>query len=255
MSVHTRVLLLAGLSIAVAAAVMTATVVHSPTPSTGAPPKQVLSLAASSTSNTITVVGVGTASAVPDAAELDLGVSATRPSVRDAVSQATADMNHLLSAIRGQGVQDKDIQTASISIYQQTNCCPQTVTGYTSSNSLTINVHHVSNVTPIMEAAIDAVGNDLQMNGISLSVSDPTGMNKSARAAAMSDATARAKDWAGLTGHHVGGLLAVSEIIAAAPAQVCQGGCGKGGAGGGVPIQPGQTTITVTVAATYELVT
>jgi uncharacterized protein YggE len=254
MSAHTRFLVVAGLAIGVVSAVLTAILINSSRPPSSSPPQQVVSLAASSTTNSITVVGVGAASAVPDAAELDLGVSATRPNVRDAVSQATADMNHLLAAIRGQGVQDKDIQTASISIYQQSNCCPQTVTGYTSSNSLTINVHHVSNVTPIMEAAIDAVGNDLQMNGIMLSVSDPTAMNKSARAAAMSDANARAQDWAGLTGHHVGGLIGVSEIIAAAPAQVCQGGCGKGSAGG-VPIQPGETTITVTVAATYELVT
>jgi uncharacterized protein YggE len=255
LSAQTRFLVTAALLVTLVSAVLTAILINSSRPNPiSAPPQQVLSLAASSTSNTVTVVGAGTASGVPDAAELDLGVSATRPNVRDAVSQATADMNHLLSAIRGQGVQDKDIQTASISIYQQTNCCPQTVIGYTSSNSLTIKVHHVSNVTAIMEAAIDAVGNDLQMNGIILSVSDPTAMNKSARAAAMSDANARAQDWAGLTGHHVGGLIGVSEIIAAAPAQVCQGGCGKGSAGG-VPIQPGQTTITVTVAATYELVT
>jgi uncharacterized protein len=257
MSKQSRLFLGIGVAIAVLSAVLSAVIVISfrPAPAASAPP-QVLTLAASSGGNTITVVGTGTASGVPDEAQLDLGVQATRPTVRDAVTQATADTNKLLSAIRSQGVQDKDIQTSSISIYEQTNCCPQTVTGYTSSSQLTITLHHVSTATAVIEVSVDAVGNDLQMNGITLSIADPTAIEKSARAAAMSNATSRAQDWARLAGHHLGGLIAVSEIIAANPVETCQGGCGKGGAGGGgVPIEPGQTTVTITVAATYELLT
>ncbi|MHB8588960.1 MAG: SIMPL domain-containing protein [Candidatus Dormibacteraceae bacterium] len=212
---------------------------------------QVVALAASATPNTITVVGTGSASAAPDEGTLGLGVAATRPSVRDAVNQATTDMNHLLGALHSQGVQDKDIQTSWISIYQQTNCCPQTVTGYTSSNQVTVIVHHVQNATGVIEASIDAVGNDLQLNGINLTVADPTGIMKSARSAAMSDANARAQDWARLAGHKVGGLIDLSEIVA--PSQSPSIGIGKSGAGGGVPIEVGQMSVTVTVTATYEL--
>jgi uncharacterized protein len=212
---------------------------------------QVLALAASSTGNTITVVGTGSASAAPDEGILSIGVAATRPSVRDAVSQATTDMNHLLGALHGQGVQDKDIQTSWISINQQTNCCPQTVTGYASSNQVSVTVHHVASATAIVEASIDAVGNDLQLNGINLQVADTTAITKSARAAAMSDAYARAQDWARLAGHHVGGLIDVSEIVA--PSQAPSLGIGKGGGGGGIPIEIGQMSVTVTFTATYEL--
>jgi uncharacterized protein YggE len=130
------------------------------------------------------------------------------------------------------------------------------VTGYTSSEQLTITLAHISSATALIESAVDAVGDDLQMNGITLAVSNPTNMEKAARAAAMSDAAGRAQDWARLAGHHLGGLIAVSEVIPAAPSETCQGGCGKGGAGGaggGFQIQPGQTTVTITVAVTYEL--
>lgn len=218
------------------------------TPAAASPAPQVLALAASSTSNTVTVVGTGSASAAPDQGTLSIGVSATRPNVRDAVSQATTDMNRLLGALHGQGVQDKDIQTSWISIYQQTNCCPQTVNGYVSSNQVTVTVHHLSNATGVVESAIDAVGNDLQLNGISLSVADPSSVMKSARSAAMSDANARAQDWARLAGHHVGGLIGLSEIVAAQPQPII----GKGGAGG-LPIEGGQTAVTITITATYEL--
>ena len=210
---------------------------------------QVLTLAASSASNTITVVGIGTASAAPDSGTLSLGVTATRPSVRDAVSQATTDMNRLLGALHSQGVQDKDIQTSWISIYQQTNCCPQTVTGYTSSNQVGVTVRHLASATAMIEASIDAVGNDLQLSGINLSIADMGPVTKASRSAAMSDANARAQDWARLAGHHVGGLIGLSEIVATQAQPI---GGGKGG-GGGAPIEAGQTSVTVTVTATYEL--
>jgi len=252
MSAQTRVMVVVGVLIAVVTAATTAVLVNASRPAAlTAPSTQVLTLAASSTGNTVIVAGTGSGVAVPDQASLFLGVTATRPNVRDAVGIASNDMTKLLAAVRGQGVQEKDIQTTYISIGQQTNCCPQSVIGYTASGSITVMVHHLQNVTPLIESAVDAVGNDLQLNGINLSVSDMSSALKAARQFAINDATAKAQDWARLTGHHIGGLIAVSEIFGATP----DTGCCKGGAGGGggFPVQPGQQTSTVTVAVTFEL--
>jgi uncharacterized protein len=215
------------------------------------PSTTVLAASTSSQQTTITVVGSGTATGVPNEATVGIGVQATRPSVSEAVSVAAADMSHLLSALHHQGVADKDIQTSTISIYQQTNCCPQTVIGYQSSNQLTVTIHHLANVSPVIVAAVAAVGNDIQLNGVSLLIGDPTSLVKTARAAAMSDAMARAQVWAGLAHHHVGGIISLSEIVSA-PAPIPCNGCGRGG-GGGIPIQPGQTDVSVTITAVYEL--
>jgi uncharacterized protein len=210
-------------------------------------------LASSTTTqqNTITVVGSGTATGVPDEATLGIGVQATRPDVHSALTAAAADMSRLLSALHHQGVVDKDMQTSSISIYQQTNCCPQIVTGYVATNQLSVTIHHLANVSAVIEAAVAAVGNEVQLNGVSLSIGDPSALVKTARAAAMSDANARAQVWAGLAHHHVGGLIALSELVSG-PTPIPCNGCGKGG-GGGMPIQPGQTDVTVTITAVFEL--
>jgi uncharacterized protein YggE len=203
------------------------------------------------------VVGAGNASAVPDEATVGLGVTATRSDVRGAVNQANTDMGHLLSALHKQGVLDKDIQTTSLAIYQQTNCCPSTVTGYSSSNQVTVTVHHLTNVNGVIEASVGAVGNDIQLNGINLTVANPKGTISAARSLAMADALARAVEWARLAKHHVGSLLGLSEIVAASPSSSCGQGCGSaggfGGGGAGYQIQPGQTSFTVTITATYEL--
>jgi uncharacterized protein YggE len=202
--------------------------------------------------NTITVVGSGTATGVPDQATVGLGVQATRGNVHDAVTVAANEMGKLITALHRQGVADKDIQTSSISIYQQTNCCPQYVTGYVSSNMVSVTIHHLANVSTVVAAAVAAVGNDIQLNGVGLLVADPRPMIKTARTAAMSDAATRAQTWAGLSHHHVGGLLTLSELVSGPTAIQCNQ-CGSAGGGGGMAIQPGQTNLTVTITAVYEL--
>jgi uncharacterized protein len=254
MSAHTRLLVLCGVLIAALAASVTALVIaHPRTSEVSSPPVQTLTLAASSTGNTITVVGVGNGSGTPNQGSLVLGVTATRPAVRDAVSAASADMSRLLDAIHKQGVQDKDIQTASIWIQTQTNCCPQVITGYTANNSVSVTVRSINNITPLTEVAVDAVGNDLQINGVNLYVADQSAMLKTARAAAMSDASAKAQDYARLSGHHLGGLVGVSEVISTTGGFACDQCGGKGAGGGGFQVAPGTQTVTVTVAVTYNL--
>jgi len=252
MSAQARLLVVCGVLIAVAASSLTALAItiSRSAASPGTPP-QVLTLAASGTGNTITVVGVGVGSATPNQAQLYLGVTATRPNVRDAVTVAANDMTHLLTAVHNQGIQDKDIQTTTISVSQQTNCCPQTINGYNASTQIAVTVHSINSATPLVEAAVDAIGNDLQINGINLSVSDQGAMLKTARANAMNDAKAKAQDYATLAGHHVGGLIGVSEIVSTTGGFSCDQCGGKGGAG--VPIQAGVSSVTMTVAVTFEL--
>jgi uncharacterized protein YggE len=223
----------------------------SPTPATQA--LSVATLAASSTADTITVVGSGTSTAVPDQATVVLGVAALRPNVHDAVATANADMNRLLTALHGQGVLDKDIQTISVGINQQTNCCPSVVIGYQASNQVSVTIHHLANVSAVLMAVVDAVGNDVQLNGVNLFVSNPAPSIAAARASAMTDAAARAGAWAKLAGHHVGGMISLSEVVGSTPIYSCGGRCGGAGGGGGLPVQAGQTTFTVTITATYEL--
>jgi uncharacterized protein YggE len=240
-----------GVLIAVVTAYATAVLVNVSRPA-AASPSPLLTLAASATGNTVVVIGSGSGTAVPDQASVYLGVSATKPNVRDAVNSATNDMGKLLSAVRREGVADKDIQTATISINQQTNCCPQNVVGYTAAGQITVTLHSVQKVATLIEAAVDAVGNTLTLNGVNLSVADSSAALKSARQAAINDATAKAQDWARLTGHHIGGLVSVSEYFGA----VSQPAYGKGGAGGGgFQVQPGEQSSFTTVLVTFDLLT
>jgi uncharacterized protein len=241
------------LLLALAGALVTTLVLNSrPVAGAAVPPSTPVAAVAGEV-NTLTVVGQGTATATPDQANISIGVSATRGSVSEALSAAGTDMANLLKSLHGEGVLDKDIQTSALSVGQETNCCPRVVIGYTASSQLSVLVHHIANVGPLHVAAVAAVGNDIQLFGSNLSVSDSAPQAKAARAAAMADATARANQWAALAGRHLGRILSVSEApVAPQYFGGCGGGCGAGG-GGGIPVMAGQTMISLVVTVQYEL--
>ena len=199
--------------------------------------------------DTVTVVGEGTQNATPDNALVSLGVQVKRGSTGDAMNAANSEMNALLNAIKGQGVVDADIQTTGIGVSQQSNGFA--VTGYQAFNTVNVKIHHISNAGSVIAAAQHAVGDDIQLNGITLLLSDNTNQLKGARQTAMNAAAARAKEWAALAGRHLGKVLSVSEIVGnGSAATPCYGQCGGGGGG---PIQAGQVNVTVDVAVVYEL--
>jgi uncharacterized protein YggE len=83
--------------------------------------------------------------------------------------------------------------------------------GYQASNTVNVKIHHLANVPGVIAAAQKAVGDDIQLNGINLTLSDNTTQLQGARQAAMSTAAARAKVWAQLAGRHLGKVL-VAEV-------------------------------------------
>src|SRR5438128_2888305 len=200
--------------------------------------------------DTVTVVGEGTQNATPDNAVLSLGVSARRGNTGDAMNAANTEMAALLKAIKAQGVQDVDIQTSGISVYQDNQ---YGAIGYRAANSVNVKIHHIANVATVIAAAQKAVGDDIQLNGITLQLSDNTTQLKGARQAAMAAAAARAKEWAGLAGRHLGKVLSVSEVIGSGSSSSPCGAGGQCGGGGGAPVQAGQVNVTVDVAVVYEL--
>ena len=243
------VLIVIGALIAIAASAVTAVAVRAGTggASTSA------ALGAGSVAgprDTVTVVGEGTQNATPDNAVLSLGVSVRRGNTGDAMNAANTEMAALLKAIKAQGVQEVDIQTTGISVYQENL---NGAIGYRAANSVNVKVHHIVNVGPVIAAAQKAVGDDIQLNGITLQLSDNTTQLRGARQAAMAAAAARAKEWASLAGRHLGKVLSVSEVVSNGATGSPCGGYGGCGGGGGAPVQAGQANVTVDVAVVYEL--
>ena len=242
------ILIVIGAVIAIAASAVTAVAVRAGTG--GSTQTSVGAGAVAGPRDTITVVGEGTQNATPDNALISVGVSVRRPTAADAMNTANAEMTALLKAIKGQGVLDADIQTTGISIDQDQQ---YNVIAYRAGNTVNVKIHHIVNVGTVIVAAQKAVGDDIQLSGINLQLSDNTTQLKGARQAAMAAAAARAKEWANLAGRHLGKVLSVSEVIGGGSSSSPCGAGGQCGGGGGAPVQAGQVNVTVDVAVVYEL--
>ena len=68
----------------------------------------------------IWVSGQGEVKAVPDVANITLGVQAQAPTVAEAQEKARQVMDAVMAALKNSGIAEKDIQTTGYNIWQQT---------------------------------------------------------------------------------------------------------------------------------------
>ena len=196
--------------------------------------------------HTLLVTGTGMVSAPPNQVVIGLGANAEAASAPLAMTQANADMARLLASLRRQGVQPADISTTELSLYRGYNG------PYQASQSVDVTIHHIANAGTVIAAAMNAVGNDATVSGVTYSIHDPSSEIAAARKAAMANSRVEALQLAQLSGHSIGAVLSVSdELVSSGSTGGCSEGCG--GAGGSVPLSPGVDQVSVTIYVTYAM--
>jgi len=161
------------------------------------------------------VSGEGRASAAPDMAVLGLGVSAKAATVKAANSQVQEAMSDLLDSLEDNGVQEKDIQTSQFSIYPEYDYRndEQILTGYRVSHMVQAKVRDIDKVGEVIDDAVKAGGDLLQVQSISFTIDDTTALRSEAREEAMTDAQAKADELATLAGVSLGNPTYITESI------------------------------------------
>jgi uncharacterized protein len=203
---------------------------------------------------TVSVHGEGEMSAAPDQATIQLGVRTQAETAGDALEENNQRMQALLNTLREAGVAAADMQTSDMSIWPQYRHSPNgtsSITGYEVSNVVSVTIRNLENFGAILDAAVRAGGN--QVNGISFGFSNPDELLDQAREAAMATAQAKAARLAELAGVRLGTVVTISETGAVPPPIMVRAAEGMM-ADAAVPIETGESAVTVTVQVTYELV-
>ncbi len=204
----------------------------------------------------IIVSGVGTVMAKPDTAVLSLGVSTLASTAVQSRDQAASAMNKLLDSLKANGVDEKDIATTQFSLNPEYNYSGTTprLTGYRVTNSVSAKVRNVDHAADTLDAAVNAVGDDLQIGGITFTVDDPSTLTTQARAAAMSEARSKAQQLADEGGVTIGKPTSITEVSSPAPTPIMADMAqGLSASAGRTAIQPGQQEITVSVQVAYAV--
>jgi uncharacterized protein YggE len=205
----------------------------------------------------ISVAGEGRVSAKPDVALITLGVTALRPTVAEARESAAASLTGMIDAIKAGGVAEKDIQTQQLSIYPEYdyNDGNQTLRGFRVSNTVTAKLRDVDKTGDIVDAAVEAGGDEATIQGIAFTIDDPEDLREQARAAAVADAKKRAETLASASGVEIGEPLSISEGGVFEPPIFYDRAAGAPATGetATTPIEPGELDVVINVNVTWAI--
>ncbi len=201
--------------------------------------------------HTISISGSAEKKMTPDTASLSIGVVVRSPTANEASVQNAALMNAVISELKKMGLEDKEIRTSYVSIdpvYDYTST--PTIVAYSASNTVQVTTKMLENVSAMIDSSTAAGAN--QIGGVTFSVSDEqqATLRSELFQAAVADARSKADELASGLGLEIVGVqtASVSDVASVQPiyreAPVAE-------AAGSTPIQPGETTVSLSVQVTY----
>jgi uncharacterized protein YggE len=209
----------------------------------------------------ISVAGEGKVAASPDMATIQVGVVRDADTAREALDANNAAMNRVLAALKGEGIEPRDLQTSGFSINPKyiypkraadgSQSEPK-IAGYTVSNNLTVRVRDLAKLGGLLDLVVTLgvnTGGDIQFTN-----AEPAGIVAKAREFAMKDARARAETLAAAAGVKLGPVIEISESHSAPrPVSLTRGEVLAKAAADAVPVEGGENSYTVNVTARFEI--
>jgi uncharacterized protein YggE len=219
---------------------------------------------------TITVSGVGEATAIPDIATITFTIRETAKTVPEAQKLVEAKAKPALDALTKLGVASKDIKTLSYIVnpkYEyETTICPMSASYCQPKQKLV--GYEVSQTTQVKVRKIDSAGEAIaivgenkisEVSGPAFEVDDIEKIKAEAKEAAIKDARSKAKSTAGSLGVDLGRITGFSEdggynpVPMYARAEMKTFAAGAADSLQTVSLPQGESVIKVNVSITYEL--
>ena len=204
----------------------------------------------------ITVTGSAEVSGTPDTLTASFGVLTVRPSVSEAVAANAAVARGVTATLRARGVPTADIQTQNYSVFPSfITVHERTVpNGYTVGETMVVQLHDLARAGATIDAAIAAGGTSISVQGVTFSLESNKALLARARAKAWVDATAQAKQYATLSGRHLGPAAGIDARVTPSSYDATKlYGATATQAAPSTPIQPGQVSTSVQLTVRFAL--
>ena len=203
------------------------------------------------------ISATGQVTRVPDLAIISAGVQTLRPTATAAIEENAERMERVRAALKRAGIEDKDMQTASINLnpeYRYVENQSPVLTGYRASNTLSVKFRDLKRTGAILDALVREGAN--QINGPSLTIDKPETAYDEARVKAIANGRARAELYARALGMRVVRLLAVSEggsVHVPPPMPYARDMAMAVSSVAKTEIDPGTQDLSVSVSMSFEL--
>lgn len=213
------------------------------------------------TENTITVSGSGIVYAKPELALVNFSVITEGKTVAEVMSENTEKMNRVIDSMKEQGIEEKDLKTASFNIYPryewhdvEFSSGKRVLAGYELTQTLEVKIRNMEKISSIIETGTSAGAN--QVGDLQFTVDDEKEeeLKKEARKKAIDSAKNKAGELAEQLGVKLVRISSFGESTSGFSA-FRESTMGLGGAdSAAVPqIQTGENKIEIQVSITYEI--
>jgi uncharacterized protein YggE len=200
---------------------------------------------------TITVAGHGTAYATPDTAEVRVAAVHREAGLSKALSGAESARAGVVTTAR-RYVEAQRVASTNLSVWP-THDNEGRPSGFEARHSLTIRCDDLGQAGELVTALAVDVGDRLQVESVSLVVSDRSSSLRVAREEAFADAGAKAEHLAGLAGATLGEVQSVSEG-GGRQDQIFDMAQSETAFKSRMTLEPGETAISTSLTVTFELV-
>lgn len=217
--------------------------------------------------NSFGVSGEGKVVIVPDVAQFGFSV-VTEGGVDIAKLQAenTTKVNQAIAYLKGRGINNKDIKTASYNLsprydncYSTTNrqCPPPSIVGYMINQSVSVKIRDFDLIGEVLTGVVESGANSV--SSLDFTVDDPEAARAEAREEAIKLAQEKAKAIARAGGFSIGRLVSIEEDGYYPVPYYGNKLMGMGGAEAAMDmavaptIEPGSEDVVVTVNLRYEI--
>ena len=165
----------------------------------------------------ITISATGTTNVVPDAVRITASVSVIGKTSKEALATASTTASAVRKALTANKIATKDVATQSVSVYPEYTYPASgtpVLSGYRASQSFDITVRAATTAGAVVDAIVDAGGDNLQINSASPFVLNNDKATETARASAVARAKAKASSYAKLLGVKLGRVIYLDETSA-----------------------------------------
>jgi uncharacterized protein len=198
--------------------------------------------------NTITVTGIGKATAAPDMATIEIGVEFPNTDIAAAYNEVNTTIERIVEALVGLGVAREDIRTTGVNIYSEGMPGPdgQIENRYRVGNRVNVTVRDLTLIENVIDTAVTSGAN--MIFGLQFGISDTAALDADARVVALDDARERAGQIATNIGVELGNIVNVVEMSSGGYPMF------DGGYGGAANmVEPGQLTVNMQLQVTFEM--
>ncbi len=202
----------------------------------------------------INVSATGSVKVTPDTVRINASVTNVGTTSAAAQSTVSSTASALRKALAANGIATQYIKSQNLTIYPEYNYTTDkgsVLVGYRASQSFEIIVRNAKNAGTVVDAAVAATGDNMNLEGVTPYVFDNTAATNAARTDAVTRAKAKAAHYAKLLGVRLNTVTSLDETTAPSPYPIMMATAKMDS--GATQIDLGQQDVSVSVAVRWSI--